>query len=241
MSHTDAVPDTVEAVAIALIALVPGYIATSVWSRARINRHAPVSDLRTVLQSLVFTAIIQILLTPLTLELVYPIRSEPLSHPRRLALWAVITLLIAPAVIGQLAARVADALFPPDPMLWSPNTRGWRRLPWALIRHGSPPTIWDTVAAADVFDGHFVVIQFKDGKRVGGAFGQGSAAMTSPEPHGIFLSREWILDQDGDLFAEVPGSRGLMVPTLDEVLWIRIQAPPAEPRAAGTTAAEGTT
>jgi hypothetical protein len=222
------VPDSLGAVVVVLVTLVPGFIAATVWARARIHRRAADSDLRIVLQSLVFTGVIQVLLAPLTLALIYPVRAAPLDHPGRLVGWSVIAVLLAPAVIGRLAAFATDALWPPDPLLWSPSGQGWRRPAWGLLRHSSPPSIWDAVAAAGTFDGRFVVIQFKDGHRIAGAFGSGSASITSPEPHGIFLSREWALDEDGELLAEVPGSCGIMVPSLDEVLWIRIQASPEE-------------
>jgi hypothetical protein len=222
------VPDSFVAVVVALVTVAPGFIATSVWARVRPWRGAD-GDARIVLQALVFTAIIHILCSPLTLALLYPVRDAPLDHPVRFLLWAFVVLLVVPALIGQLAARAANVVLPADRSL-DPNRRstGWRGLVQGFVGSWDQPSIWDAVVTARTFDGCFVIVEFNDGRRVAGAFGTGAAAMNYPGQPGLFLNPEWALDEDGDLITEIPYSRGVMLPTLADVRWIRIQGSPAD-------------
>jgi hypothetical protein len=226
--HTDDVPDSVVGVLVALIAVAPGFIATSVWSRVRSWRGAD-GDVRVILQSLVFTAIIHTVLAPLTLTVIYPVRETLLDHPVRLSVWVFLLVLVVPSLIGQLTARAANSVLPPDRAL-DPESRarGWRGTVQGLVGGWDQPSIWDAVVLARRLDGCFVVVEFNDGRRVAGAFGVGSAAMNHPGRPGLFLTPEWALDEDGELLAEIPDSRGVMLPTLDDVRWIRIQASPAD-------------
>jgi len=66
-----------------------------------------------------------------------------------------------------------------------------------------------------------VVIEFKDGRRVAGVLAIGSVALTLPETHGVYLSREWTLDENGDLLAEVPGTKGVMIANSVDIRTIR--------------------
>jgi uncharacterized protein DUF6338 len=208
--------------------IAPGFIATSVWARVRSWRGAD-GDVRVVLQSLVFTAIIQVVLAPVTLALIYPVRDAPLDHPARLAVWVLLVVLVAPVLIGQATARAANAVLPADSAL-DPQFRakGWRGTVQGLVGRWDQPSIWDAVVLNGLLDGCFVVIEFNDGRRVAGAFGTGSAAMNHPGQPGLLLTPEWALDEDGELLTEIPNSRGVMLPTLNDVRWIRIQESPAD-------------
>ena len=68
------------------------------------------------------------------------------------------------------------------------------------------------------------MVEFRDGTRVAGAFAAGSIAQTSPEPHGLFLEREWELDGTGRIWYELPGTSGLLIPSVDDVRVVRILA-----------------
>jgi hypothetical protein len=71
-----------------------------------------------------------------------------------------------------------------------------------------------------------MVLEFMNGARVAEAFAEASMAFTFPEPHGLFLVREWLINQSGELIEEVPGTRGLLIPNIDQVCYIRIQESP---------------
>lgn len=141
-------------------------------------------------------------------------RDQVLDHPVRLCLWGFTVLLVAPVLIGQLTARAANATLPPERAL-DPSSRahGWRGTVQGLVGSWDQPSIWDAVVLSQRLDGCFVVVEFNDGRRVAGAFGVGSAAMNHPGRPGLFLTTEWALDEDGDLMAEIPDSRGVMLPT----------------------------
>jgi hypothetical protein len=65
-------------------------------------------------------------------------------------------------------------------------------------------------------------LEFSDGVRIGGAFAEGSQAFTSPEPHGLFLAEEWLIDDDGNFTAPLPGTAGLLVSAVTDLRALRI-------------------
>src|SRR5438270_6460582 len=105
-------PDTWVGLAVALLAIVPGFIATATWARARTWR-GPSTDLRTVLQSLALSAAIQVVLSPLTVAWIVPIRNDLGSHPGRVAVWSFVTVLVLPLLAGIGVARATDLMFDP--------------------------------------------------------------------------------------------------------------------------------
>ena len=76
-----------------------------------------------------------------------------------------------------------------------------------------------------------MLIEFTDGSRVAGSFAKDSMALTSPEVHGLFLEEEWLLNEKGDIEAELPGtSGGLLIPRADEIRWVRVSLGQRNPR-----------
>lgn len=212
---------------IALLAIVPGFLATTVWARARTWR-GPASDLRTILQSLALSASIQVLVSPLTVAWIVPIRARLADHPGRVAMWFALIVLVLPLTLGLAVARVTDLIFDPRAAATRRYGRLVRLLAW-VGRAPWPPTTWDWLFTTGIPDGRFVLVEFTDGSQVGGVFGRGSIALTSPEPQGLFLANEWMVNADGDFTAPVPGSRGILVPRADDVRWVRILASADEP------------
>ncbi len=205
--------------AVVLMAISPGYLATSAWARSRTWKGPP-GDLRTILQSLVLSAVVQALVAPLTVAWIVPIRDHLARHPFRIAVWAVLTVIVVPIALGLVAGAIIDKLFDPAKDLL---TGKFRRLVNWIASAPVPPTIWDWLFVGErIPSSGFLVLEFNNGARVGGAFAENSMVLTSPEPHGLFLEREWQLDEMGNVVSELPGTEGLLIPDTAEVRWIRI-------------------
>jgi hypothetical protein len=202
----------------ALLAVVPGFLATSVWARARTWK-GPTGDLRAVLLSLAISVVIQLILAPLTLTWLYPFRDRLAEFPERVTIWMALAVVVIPVMGGVTVGKITNILS--DPV--SPRVRGrFRRAVAWLWPAGAPPSIWDWVFTARPPHGSFVVIEFEDGRRVAGVFAEGSVAVTSPEPQGLFLVSEWELDQDGNVVGPLPDSAGVMIMRTDDVRSVRI-------------------
>lgn len=211
-------PPTTEALLIALLAVVPGFLASTTWARAKTWK-GPSNDFRTLLQSLAASALVQLILLPYTLAVLYPVRSDLAGHPRRLAAYFVLAVLLVPIAAGRAASWLSDRIL--DPSLLRDPT-GIRSRVSAVWKPTPAPSIWDWLFTADPPNETFLVIEFRDGRRLAGVFAQGSIALTSPEPHGLFLIQEWALDGDGNLAGPIPGSKGLMINSADDIRSIRI-------------------
>jgi hypothetical protein len=218
-------PTSWVALAVALLAIVPGFLATTTWARNRTWR-GPANDLRTVLQSLALSGVIQVLVAPLTQIWIVPVRHRLEHHAGRTAVWFLLTVLVIPVLLGLVSARLTDAIFNPrrqreygpvvQALVW------FFRAPW-------PPSVWDWTFTTEVADGRFVLAEFTDGSRVGGVFAKGSIAVTTPDVQGVFLVEEWRLDEAGDFVDPVPGSRGILIPRTDDIRWVRVLASADEP------------
>ncbi|HVC80370.1 MAG TPA: DUF6338 family protein [Chloroflexota bacterium] len=212
------IPTDFQTVAILLLAIVPGFIATSSWAQAKTWKGRS-SDLLTILQSLSISLILQLLMAPFTVHWFYAERAHLDQHPLRVAAWLALVVLVLPILGGSFVARLTDWLFAPgDPAV----RRFLRRLVSLVVQPGPAPTIWDWLFTAQVPNGCFLVIEFTDGSRVAGAFGLGSRAHTSPEPQGVYLTTEWVLDSQGNLIGAIPGSKGVMISRSTDIKTIRI-------------------
>lgn len=219
-------PTTATALAIALLAIVPGYIATSVWARARTWK-GPTGDLRTILQSIAASAALQVVMSPLTVAWIVPIRRHLVQNPGRVAVWLLLAVLVVPMISGLLVARLSDKLFPST---LSPQNYGrLRRIMAAILRSPAPPTMWDWLFTNRPPNERFVLIEFKDGSQVGGVSAAGSLALTSPEPRGLYLSEEWLLNDKGDFESPLPGTSGILLDNVNEMRWVRILRPGLDP------------
>lgn len=195
-------PQSVEAVASILLAIVPGYLTLAVWARQK-TWQGPGGDLRTVLQALAASAVIQVIAAPLTIAWLLQHSDEFDEFPERVALWALLVTLVLPLLIGLCA--------------------GWATNRWGFgVR--TAPSVWDWLFGQYPPHGRFVVVQFRDGSWVGGAFAKNAMAVTSPEQQGIYLCPEWEV-VDGELTQERPGSGGLMIGKVDDIRWLRVLEP----------------
>jgi hypothetical protein len=212
-------PATFEALAIVLLAVVPGYLARSAWARGKTFSQPP-TDLKVVVQSVAASLVVQLLLAWFTIPVLLPVGGDLANHPWRVAAWAVVAGLLAPVLGGYVLGKLTDQLQPGGRL---------ESLP-AWIRRDlgpTPPTIWDAVnLSGEVPDPCLLVIEFTDGTRVAGSFGQGSRVITSPDQHGVFLGREWSVGDDGLPTEPVPSTGGILVPDLAAVRSIRVLVAP---------------
>lgn len=161
---------------IVLLAIVPGFVATTMWGRSRTWKGHD-SDFRTMLLSVAISGVIHVVSAPLTILWIVPARGDLIRHSYRVAGWAALVVLVIPTVLGIGAARFSDWF--QEPMLKATDLRslGIFRRVWAvLIRGGVTPSI---------------------------------------------LTKEWVLDENGNFVSEIPGSEGLMVDA-SEVRSLRI-------------------
>lgn len=211
-------PTSLEALTVAMLAVVPGFLASATWARAKTWK-GPSNDFRTVLQSLAISAVVQLVLLPYTLTFLYPVRGRLQEHPTRVALYLILAILVMPLVGGRLLSWASDWALDPGSLRDAGRVRSV--LSW-LWKPSPPPSIWDWLFTTNAPQETFLVIEFSDGKRVAGVFAGGSVALTSPEPQGLFLVQEWGLSPEGDLTAPVPGSRGLMITSAANIRSIRV-------------------
>jgi Family of unknown function (DUF6338) len=213
------VPTSQVALAILLVAIAPGYITLATWSRARTWKGAA-SDLRTIIQALVLSAVVQALLSPLTVFWILPVRTSLSDYPWRIVIWIVLAVIIVPVILGLGSAKLTDKLFPPSQLFVKGSFLEWLN---RIAPAPTAPTVWDWFFLAErAPESGFMVVGFDDGSRIAGAFAKESMALTSPEAHGIYFEQEWMLDDDGNIFAERPGTKGLLIPARDKVRWLRI-------------------
>ncbi|MDT5233808.1 MAG: hypothetical protein QOI39_4308 [Mycobacterium sp.] len=210
-------PDTATALWVAFFAVVPGYVAVSTFASRQKTWRGADSDLRTLLQALWVSAVIQIVAAPATLTKILPVRAHLDQHPLRVAIWGLLVVLVIPWVGGRTFALVVELRRgKEDPAgFWVGFFRNLVALPPA-------PTVWDWFFVTKPPDGAFVVVEFSDGKLVAGTFSEGSQAITSPEARGLFLAQGWVVDAVGNLVAAVPGSGGILIPNGEDVRSLRV-------------------
>src|ERR1017187_4360960 len=211
-------PDSAAALWVAFFAVVPGYVAVSAFVRHQKTWRGPDGDLRTVLQALAVSAIVQLAAAPVTWAEIYPVRNHLDQHPLRLAGWGLLVVLVIPWMGGRAYAWLVNRGQPTGENPASFGTRVFRN----AVSAPPSPTAWDWFFVTRPPDGSFVIVEFSDGKQVAGTFSEGSLAITSPEARGLFLAEEWVLDAAGNLFAPVPESKGILILDVREVRSLRV-------------------
>lgn len=207
---------TSEALVILLLAVVPGYIAIALWRRTKTFERAA-TDLRTILPALAVSLVIQIIASPLTMKLLLPVRNDWVNHPKEVAIWAAVVVILIPVVGGVGLGRLSDLLIQSG--TGSPNTitKVLRR-----ILPQVPPSPWDLFFLLGVADGDFLIIELNDGTKLAGLYSQPSFIATSPQVQGIYLASEWLLDSDGNIDELVPASKGFLIPRADNIKYVRV-------------------
>lgn len=213
-------PATFEALAVVVLSIVPGFLALAAWSRGRAVQ-PPRSDARLVIHSVALSFVVQTFLAPMTLALLYPYREHLDQHPFRVIASAFVTAIAAPTLGGYVAGRIMEMLTRSAAISPSTPLRRFR----AALRPESP-TVFDWLVDTKVLpDPSVIHITYRDGCQLAGLHATGSCFATSPQLHGMFLPAEMALDDTGSPTGDaVERSRGLLIPNLDDVRFIRIIA-----------------
>lgn len=194
---------TFEALAVLLLALIPGAIYT--WAFERIAGRWGIGLSDRLYRFVGISAFYQVLIAPATYNiwLGYIRKSAPHRFQFPLWMWAAIFGYVAlPAAIGTVLA------------LSFKGGRGWAR---AIVGATAPPTAWDAMFSGAPASA-YVLMRLKSGKWVGGRFDDGSYVGGYPEPADLYLITELAIDQDREDFIRddagdpVPqGGYGLLV------------------------------
>jgi len=216
-------PTTSDALAIILLAIVPGFIAHTVWARARTWKGRG-SDLITVLQSLAISAAVQVAASPFTAWLILPFIHSLDSHPWQLVAWAIIAVFLIPTMSGSFMGWLTDSGQDASSIWAHVAFFRWLQEQYRkLVRPIPAPTLWDSLFTSGVPVNAFIVVEFKDGRFVAGVFGQGAQVYTTPDPQGLYLTQQWTVDeQHGDIIEALPGSKGVMITNTADIRSIRI-------------------
>ena len=212
---------------VALLAIVPGYLAVSFWRRAK-TWQQPSSELGTILPALAVSLVIQVLVSPLTIWLLLPVLGDPANHPWNLVAWTYITVIVVPFVGGVGIGRLTDLY-----------ASGHGPSGLAELLPEVPPSAWDLFFSRKIPDGQFLVITFEDGSRVGGSYYGPSYALKSPQQQGLYLAREWVVDAEGHLDRPVSGSKGILIPATASIRHVRVIAAAPSRSGAGEGASDG--
>jgi hypothetical protein len=95
------------------------------------------------------------------------------------------------------------------PILWPWIWVKFARSKWMLKLQLPYPTAWD--AFFDRRDECFVLLTLKDGKKIGGFFGEGGYASSFPNDGDLYLSAVYRITDDGEFAGPVPDTNGLLI------------------------------
>src|SRR2546428_13957294 len=73
----------------------------------------PSTDLRSILQAITVSVVIQIIVFPLTIWLLLPNRADLAGHPGELLIWAFVAVIFVPVAGGLFLGRLTDQFFSP--------------------------------------------------------------------------------------------------------------------------------
>jgi len=199
-----------------LLAIAPGYVLIYFATLGRTGR-ALTPDLHLVLQSLVVSAAILAAIGPFAFASLWPHRDHLNDYAWWVAVWAVGIIAAIPYVVGRLVREAS---------LWLDEhpAHSLARLARVAVPASPPPTIWDWAVTTGTMTNRFLVIEYRDGRRIAGAHGHPGVSISSPEAHGIYLAIEWSADDHG-LLAPLPSTAGVLVPITDDVRCIHLFNP----------------
>ena len=205
-----------EGLVIVLLAIVPGYTAIALYRRTK-TYERPSTDLRTIIPAIAVSFVIQVLVFPWTEWQLVPVRSDLTAHPWRLWLWGLAVVLLVPVVGGLVVGRLTDAL-----LIRAEEQPGKFKKFVERLLPQVPPSAWDMFFLEKLSDGDFIIAALNDGTKLAGVYYGPSFALTSPQPQGIYLAEEWLLDKEGNVDVRVEGSKGLLLPTAGRIAYVRI-------------------
>jgi hypothetical protein len=181
------VVETFQGIAVLVIAVVPG--ALFLWSFERIAGAWGISLSDRLLRFVGISVFLHVLAAPVTYTLWRDyLRPDSFDNGNVfLPLW------LWPVAVGYVAVPV---------LLGTGLAIGLKKeLKWltTLQVAPSPPTAWDAIFSAEP-EG-WILIRLKSGRWIGGRYAEGSYAGGFPEPPDLFLSEEYVVDQESEDFA----------------------------------------
>jgi hypothetical protein len=208
-------------VALIVIAL-PGIVFATVRTRARGITAADVSLSSRIAQGLVAGVVIDstyVLIIGDNLVKAVTLVDGKLPSIRAAAAYALVLGVLVPAAVAWvLHGRLR----------WSPPSsgrlasfRGWATIRWSSVGkwvsswagnvrpdrlYSGKPNAWDY--AVPMMGRMFVRIETVDGKFVGGWFAEDSFISTYPEPHDIYVERQYRMSESGEFLSLVAGTAG---------------------------------
>ncbi|MDQ6945534.1 MAG: DUF6338 family protein [Actinomycetota bacterium] len=229
-------PGTFEGLVIILLAVIPGYIAVSLWSRNKTWQEPP-TDLKLVLLAVIVTGVIQLLLfLPLTSWWIWPVRDHLADHPVRVASWALVAVLLIPAVGGVYAGRLTTLLSNRRRVGFPKTGKDWSTFLFSNLFAPVPPSPWDKFfmepapnAKFPTPDGQFLIVTFTDGHQVAGVYYGPSWVATSPQVQGLFLAQEYTVE-NGQIGTEVIVSKGVLIPNAANISSVKVMASEPPPK-----------
>jgi hypothetical protein len=173
-------PTTLPALEIALLLVMPGFIATWVFDRFVLRAQKP--DLDRVLTALTVSAVIAALwLIPFAVAF---LRGSFLW----LAVEVVLATLVPPVIMGYAAARIS-------------KSRRARERVSELLRLqliDPTPSAWDEALGSG--RSYWVIVHLKDGSHYAGVFGPRSFASNGFEGKDLYLEQLWLGGKDAGPF-----------------------------------------
>lgn len=192
---------TLEALAVLVLALLPGALYTWAFERSVGRWGIGFSD--RLFRFIGISAFLHALAAPAT----YAIWRDYLREDAQPGLnnlpgwmWGAALLYVAvPSALGYLVAFGYQ--------------RQWKPIR-AVMGSSAPPTAWDAIFSGN--PAGWVLMRLQSGRWIGGEYAKGSYAGGYPEPADLFLSKECWVDQEVEDF--IRGADGLPIPNAFGVL-----------------------
>lgn len=201
-------PTSRDALIIAILFLIPGFVADAVLTKQFERQKREVTEL--ILNVLMLTLINYAICGYFLLRL--DDQASVMGYTRYIRTYrgwcltvAVLVLFVAPVVEAVIIGRFAH-------LEWG------RRLLHAVLNiklkdPKAPPTVWDHVFKPD--RGYLLIATLTDGSKVAGGFGNGSRVSTHPEEQEIYLEVTFYVDEDGRIGLPIPLSQGVLLKRSD--------------------------
>jgi hypothetical protein len=235
-------PGTFVEIAIFAVFIAPGIVYATVRVALVGIRGADLTAATRLLDALFIGVLFDAVYFLLFYGFIGDLLKDPLGTIATMPYWqavvAVILLLFVPALLAfVLGAR--PRLSAPDPSTDAGreykerlDARNAKRIARFARRHWylknsyrATPSAWDQAAFKASVD-LFVRVRSEDGQWFGGWYGPGSFASTHPQPHDIFIARQWRLESDGTFYQPIKDSAGLWLPITDKSIVEWLTMPP---------------
>ncbi len=196
-------PTTLSGLAIIVLFIVPGFVMAAAFNSYR-NVIRYISDLFFIVSAIVFSLIVHAVFAFWSVRIYKFWQSgDLLKNVPEFYIWLVIVVLVFPFVAGLVLARIFEA---------NSLQTGLARIGFSVLDR--TVTCWDWFARSGRAE--WLIVEFKDGTRIGGRLGTGSRiSLTRPdvskEPRDIFIEEIYDISPDGRFGARIPNTRGAWI------------------------------